>query len=268
MRTTTAFKRLLRLDGINVNDVCFEGDRVVVTVGLKRRRLECPECSFSTRYRYDTRPVQSVWRHLDLGSWRLEIRCSLRRLACPDHGVKTEAVPFARPGSQFTKDFEDLVGWLATTMDKTAICRLTRIDWDTVGRIIIRVMNTGLDPDRLESLFEIGVDEVSWRKHHKYLTLVSDHATSKIVWGAEGRDTATLDGFFDEMNKNCADADETKQSEQITAAINGHERRICKERERRGPCSQSGDLLRPISCGATRHQGTRYGSARGLARAA
>lgn len=199
MRVTTAFKRLLRLPGVNVRSVVFEARTVVVTVALRRRRLVCPCCAYSTRARYDTRPVASGWRHLDLGAWRLEVRAGLRRLACPTHGVRTEGVPFARSGSEFSADFEDLVGFLATTMDKTAVCRLVRIDWDTVGRIVSRVMGTGLDPDRLEGLFEIGVDEVAWRKGHRYLTLVSDHRRRRIVWGAEGRDTATLDGFFDEL---------------------------------------------------------------------
>lgn len=100
---------------------------------------------------------------------------------------------------RFTRDFEDLVGFLATTADKTTICRLVHIDWDTVGHILTRVMDDRLDPNRLESLFEIGVDEVSWRKRHNYLTLVSNHRTNQVVWGAQGRDTATLDGFFDEL---------------------------------------------------------------------
>lgn len=201
MRVTAAFSLLLRLPGVWVRRVVFEPDRVVVAVALRRRLLVCPDCEFSTRFRYDRRPVESVWRHLDLGAWRLEIRAELRRLVCPTHGVRREEVPFARSGSQFTRDFEDLVGWLATTMDKTAVCRLVRIDWDTVGRIIGRVMDDGLDPDRLESLFDIGVDEVSWRKRHNYITLVSDHRRRRIVWGHEGRDTATLDGFFAELGE-------------------------------------------------------------------
>ena len=114
-------------------------------------------------------------------------------------GVRTQGVPFARPGSRFSRDFEDLVGWLVTTTDKTAVCRLVRVDWDTVGRIIERVMDTGLDPARLDRLFKVGVDEVSWRKGHSYITLVSDHGSGKFVWGAEGKDTATLDGFFAEL---------------------------------------------------------------------
>lgn len=73
----------------------------------------------------------SRWRHLDLGTWRLEIRAELRRLRCPTHGVRVEAVPFARHGSGFTTDFEALVAWLATKTDKTTITRLVRIDWET-----------------------------------------------------------------------------------------------------------------------------------------
>ena len=199
MRVTTAFKRLMDLSGVTVTEVDFQPAKVVVTVKLRRAKLRCSECGFTTKARYDTRRVASTWRHLDLGCWRLEVRAYLRRIDCPDHGARTEAVPFARAGSHFTSDFEDLVGWLATTMDKTALCRLVRIDWDTTGRIIERVMATGLDKRRLDNLFVAGVDEVSWRKGHSYITLVSNHASGRFVWGQEGKDTDTLDCFFDEL---------------------------------------------------------------------
>jgi transposase len=176
VRVTAAFSRLLRLGkGVLVKKVRFGRDRVVVEVALRRRRLVCPECGYSTMARKDKRPVDSVWRHLDLGVWRLELRCRRRRLWCPVHGARTEDVPFARSGSEFTRDFECLVAWLATRTDKTTIKRMLRIDWDTVGRIIKRVCDDELDPDRLNGLFEIGIDEVSWKRQHNYLTLVADH---------------------------------------------------------------------------------------------
>jgi len=200
VRATTVFKRLLRLDGVRVTEVEFLPAMVVVTVALTRRRLVCPECDYSTRAAYEVRRVDvSRWRHLDLGSWRLEVRARLRRLVCPTHGVRVEGVPFARHRCGFTADFESLVAWLATKCDATTITRLVRIDWETVGRICARVVADELDPGRLDNLFEIGVDEISWRKHHRYLTLVTDHARRKVVWGAPGKDTATLDGFFDEL---------------------------------------------------------------------
>jgi len=202
VRVTAAFKRLLALPGVTVTDVEFGAGVVAVTVALRRRKLICPVCGFTTASAYEARRHDvSRWRHLDLGTWRLEVRAELRRLHCPTHGVRVEAVSFARHGSGFTADFEALVAWLATKTDKTTITRLVRIDWKTVGRICARVVADELDPSRLDGLFEIGVDEVSWRKHHNYLTLVTDHRTRKVVWGAKGKDAKALDGFFDELGE-------------------------------------------------------------------
>jgi transposase len=200
VRITSAFSRLVRLPGVWVKKVRFEPDRVVVEVALRRRRLRCPRCEFSTAARKDTRPVDSVWRHLDLGVWRLEIHCRRRRLRCPRHGVLAEGVPFARHRSGFTRDFECLVAWLAARVDKSAICRLLRIDWDTVGRIIARECADELDPDRLTALFDIGIDEVSWKRQHNYLTLVADHRAGKIVWGCDGAGEKAADRFFADLD--------------------------------------------------------------------
>ncbi len=202
MRVNAGFSRLLRLGGIWVRGVQFDADRVVVWVALRRRRLICPLCGYSTPHRHNQQRVESVWRHLDLGIWRLELCAQLRRLECPEHGVRVEGVPFARHRSGFTRDFEALVAWLATKADKTTICRLVRIDWDTVGRIISRVTADELDPDRVENLYEIGIDEVSWKRQHNYLTLVADHIRGQIVWGHEGNDAKTAGRFFKEIGRS------------------------------------------------------------------
>jgi transposase len=200
MRVSTAFSRLLRLPGVWVRSVSFEPDRVVIEVALRGRLLRCPKCSYSTPYRESRQHHDSVWRHLDLGVWRLEVHARLRRLRCPEHGVLVEGVPFARDGARFTRDFEDLVAWLATKTDKTATCRLMRIDWQTIGRVIERVGQALLDTDRLTGLFEISIDEVAWRKGHRYLTLVGDHRGRCVVWGCEGKGKAAADRFFAELD--------------------------------------------------------------------
>jgi transposase len=74
MRVNAGFSRLLRLDGIWVRGVRFQTDRVVVSVALRRRRLRCPLCAYSTPHRHNRQQVESTWRHLDLGVWRLELR--------------------------------------------------------------------------------------------------------------------------------------------------------------------------------------------------
>ena len=210
MRVCTAFSRLLRLDGVWVRAVRFAPDGVIVTVALRRRRLICPCCGYSTRDRHNRQAHESVWRHLDLGVWRLEVSATLRRLSCPEHGVLVEGVPFARDGARFTRDLEDLVAWLATKTDKTAIQRLVRIDWQTVGRIIERVADEQLDERRLDGLVEIGIDEIAWRGGHRYLTLVTDHRRGKIVWGAEGRSAAVADAFFADLDPSSGDDEEAE----------------------------------------------------------
>ena len=92
MRVTAAFFRLLRLPGVWVKKVRFEPGRVVVTVALRRKRLICPKCSYATMARESKQDHDSVWRHVDLGVWELEIRARLRRLRCPEHGVHVEGV--------------------------------------------------------------------------------------------------------------------------------------------------------------------------------
>jgi transposase len=203
VRASTLLNRVLNLDGVtgtNVHPGSGLGDGpVVVRLRQRRRVMACPSCSYRTRRRYDSRPVDSRWRHLDLGGRVCQVVMQRNRLRCPEHGVVTEAVGFARPGSGFTRDFEDLVVWLVTRADKTTVATFARIAWRTVGAMCQRVAGEKLDPDRLAGLVDLGVDEISWRKNHKYLTLVSDHDTSRIVWGTTGKTAAALDRFFDDL---------------------------------------------------------------------
>jgi transposase len=201
VRVTTAFKRLLRLPGASVIDVGFTADGVIVTVRLRRRRRVCAQCGQTgRRLEIHDRRVKR-WRHLDLGANRCVIECELRRLRCRDCGVHLEPVPWARPGARHTRDFEDTVAWLAQQMAKTPITRLLRVGWRTVGEIVTRVVADQLDERRLEGLVCIGVDEISWRRHHRYLTSVADHATGAIVWCRPGRNSATLSEFFAQLGE-------------------------------------------------------------------
>lgn len=199
MRASTLLNAVLVLPGVRVGGTAVVDGVLQVTVSLRRRRLCCPRCPFTTRHRYDTREVDSSWRHLDMGGRICRILVRRRRLRCPDHGVLAESVPFARPDSRHTRDFEDLVAWLVTKTDKTTVSAFARVSWRTVGAICERVVLDVLDPDRLSGLVDIGVDEISWRKHHRYLTLVSDHDSGTIVWGKPGKDADTLEALFDEL---------------------------------------------------------------------
>ncbi|HVI38462.1 MAG TPA: ISL3 family transposase [Gaiellales bacterium] len=201
MRVGTAFKRLLRLPGASIIDVAFATEGVIVTVRLRRRRRVCASCGQTGRQLQIHDRRLKRWRHLDLGRTPCIVECELRRLRCPDCGVRLEPVPWARAGSPYTRDFEDVVAWLAQQMAKTQIAGLLRIAWDSVGRIVARVMADRLDERRLDGLVAIGVDEISYRRGQRYLTCVADHASGAIVWCAPGRNSATLQAFFDDLGE-------------------------------------------------------------------
>jgi len=200
VRVTTAFNRLLALQGARVIDVLFGPAGVTVRVALRRRRAACSGCGQVCRQIHDR--AWRRWRHLDLAGQRCLVEYELRRVRCADCGVRVEAVPWARPRARHTRDFEDLVAFCAQQMAKEPICRLLRIGWDTVGAIVERVVADHLDAERLAGLVMIGVDEISYRRGQRYLTQVCDHRTGAIVWASPGRNAATLQAFFDELGEN------------------------------------------------------------------
>jgi len=198
VRVTTAFNRMLTLPRAWVRDVAFGSEGVIVTVALRPCAPVCSGCGTSGLSIKEHR-IKS-WRHLDLGALRCEIECLLRRLYCPGCGDVYEQVPWARAGSPYTRDFEDTVAFLAQQMAKTPITKLMRIGWRSVGKILTRVVQDKLDRGRLDGLVMIGVDEVSYASEHRFLTCVANHHSGGVVWAAPGRNAATLQAFFDELN--------------------------------------------------------------------
>lgn len=102
-------------------------------------------------------------RHLDPAGRRLWLVYAIRRLDCPTCGVRTEDVPWARPGARHTRDFEDTVLWLAQRTDRTTVATLMRCAWETVTTIIDHEVAELLDERRLQTLYRIGVDEICYR---------------------------------------------------------------------------------------------------------
>ncbi len=198
MRVTTAFNRLLGIGGVSVASVGFEREGVVLGLRLRRRLLVCSHCGCVGRAGYDRR--RRRWRHLDLGGTRCFLEYALRRFPCPGcRRVVSEAVPWARPAARFTRAFEDVVAWLAQQAAFSVISRLLRVSWRSVARIVARVVRELGAGERLQGLRRIGVDDVSYRRGYRFLTVVADHDTGRVVWVAEGHSQETLERFFDQL---------------------------------------------------------------------
>jgi transposase len=89
-----------------------------------------------------------------------------------------------------------MIGWLAQRMDKTSITRLLRCSWEAVDRTVKQVVADHLDDARLNELYRIGVDEISYKRGHSYLTIVCDHDTGRVVWVATNKTKKAFDDFF------------------------------------------------------------------------
>jgi transposase len=216
-------ERLLGVKSLRVRGARFESRGVVVEVRPPRRKPRCGVCGRPSPG-YDSCPPR-LWRHLALGRTAFWLSYAPRRVECRQHGVRVEQVPWAEHDSHFTREFEEMVAWLAQRMDKSATCQLMAINWRTVGTIVERVVAQRLDARRLEELYLIGVDEVSHRRHHQYLTVVVDHLKSRVVWMGEGKGEETLNGFFDELGN-----DRTQQLTHVTQDLSAAFSKVVKQR--------------------------------------
>ena len=209
MRSLRVWARLLEVERVVVESVRFEAVEQVAVVSVRPLARWVGRCGVCRRrcVGYDRGRGRRRWRTVDVGVMRAWLEADAPRVRCVEHGVVVAAVPWARHGSGHTYAFDDLVAWLTTRMSKTAVCRLLRLTWRTVGQIIARVMaDADADAgDRWDRVRRIGIDEVSYRRGHKYLTVVVDHDTRRPLWIAEGRDKATLARFFTELGpQRCA----------------------------------------------------------------
>jgi transposase len=206
VREERVLARLVGVERAVVEGVLVEDEAIVVWVRPRRRDgSRCGVCGRRARG-YDRGEGARRWRALDLGSTKAFVQAEAPRVECRRHGVVVARTAWARHGSRFTRAFEQQVAWLATHCSKSAICELMRISWPTVGRIIERVVadERRRQGDPLEGLTRIGIDELSFRKGQRYITVVVDHDTGRLVWAAEGRDKQTVLAFFDQLGEERA----------------------------------------------------------------
>lgn len=199
MRLTSLLRSLLGLKSTLVVGAALDDSGLLVEVRPTWRRPRCSRCR-NPAVGYDRQRSARRWRHLDAAGMELLLCYRVRRVDCRRcEAVVVEEVPWADPGSWFTRPFEDQVGYLAQRCDKSTVSRQMRIAWETVGKIVQRVVARRRHGDPLDDLRVIGVDELSYRRHREYVTIVVDHVSGRVVWSQEGKNAETLKRFFDEL---------------------------------------------------------------------
>ncbi len=208
MHTKSLIKRLVKIDKIAIEDISFEmaneEEYLVVRVRpLVRDTMRCPHCGKRCKG-YDSYGKKRRWRSLDLGSTRVHIEAFAPRVKCPEHGVLVAKVPWARHNSDYTYDFETAVTWLALHATAQDVSEYFRIKWETVGSIARRVQKSleSEQPSRFDDLEEIGIDETSYKKGHKYMTVIVNHKSGHLIWAKKGHGKEVLSEFFKELTED------------------------------------------------------------------
>jgi len=200
VQNATLWRALLGVEKTVVEGIEFDQDQELLVAHVRPRkgaRGRCGRCGRRSPG-FDHGQGRRRWRALDLGTVQVYLEADAPRVSCREHGTTVIAVPWARHAAGHTRVFDEQVAWLATQCSKTAVTELMRIAWRTVGSIITRVWaDVEASCDRLAGLRRIGIDEISYKKGHKYLMVVVDHDTRRLVWAAPGRNSTTVREFFD-----------------------------------------------------------------------
>ena len=174
----------------------------VLVVRVRRRKgaLRCSRCGRKCP-KYDDGGGERRWRHQDFGRYGVELMGLAPRVACAEHGVAVAQVPWAEPGSRFTRDFEMERAWLTAVASRKTVGGFLRIAWRTAGDIARRVATRlgSSMPCMFDGLTAIGVDETSYRKGRTYITVVVDHKRKRVVWAHDGYGKEVLDLFFRQL---------------------------------------------------------------------
>jgi transposase len=186
-----------------------EGDSMRIIANVIPRANGKPRCSGCGKHRpgYDHMPVPRQFEFIPVWNIPVSLSYTMRRVNCPTCGVKVESVPWAQGkhgGCDVFRHF--LASWARRlSWKETAACFHT--SWDTVCRSVKWVVDFGLKHRDLEDVTAIGVDEVTYSKGHKYMTLVYqiDSGRKRLLGVIRDRDTRSLTGFFESFGKErCA----------------------------------------------------------------
>jgi transposase len=201
MRLEDCIRRWLGLKAHRVREVTEKDGCLIAEIeALPGRVPRCGHCGRKVPRTKGCIP-RRLWRDLKIRKLSLVLAYTPRRVVCPDCGVRVEQIPWAQKWSRVTRSLARAVAELARQTDLSTVARHYDIGWKTVSHIIHQVVQVGLSQRRKRPLHIIGIDEVSRKKGHRYLTLVYDLERGHLIWVGKERTQETIQTFFEELGK-------------------------------------------------------------------
>lgn len=208
MRMTTLLNKCYRLKSFVYKNERFEEieGQTSLVFDIKPRENSRPVCSRCHRQgcTYDHMANSRLFQFVPIWGYQVYFRYRMRRVNCPDCGIKVERVPWAEGKHRLTKPYQQfLAGW-AKQLSWLEVARSFRTSWDHVFQSVKTVVEYGLRYRRMDNIEAIGVDEIQYAKGHQYLTLVYqiDSGAKRLLYIAQKRTIKSLLRFFFELRKS------------------------------------------------------------------
>ena len=182
-----------------------EKKQIIMLNFEKGSTFQCPKCGQMDCSVYDTHIVRK--RHLAFHSYSSCIQARAPRINCPNCGVLTVELPWGRKHSGFTYEYESMIMLLAHSMSISEVCRILDENFDKIFRIVAYYVNLALKSVDCSQIATIAVDETSCKKGHKYITVVIDLKTRRVLFVTKGKDHTTIDRFKDFLKEHQGDPD-------------------------------------------------------------
>jgi len=160
----------------------------------------CPVCGRSGCKAYDT--SEKIWRHLNFFQHKCYLHCRVPRADCEECGIHQVKVPWARKQSGFTLLMDGLIILMAQKMPVSHIADLLEEHDTRIWRVIEHYVDEARDHEDFSTVSAVGIDETSCKRGHRYISVVADLDTSKVIYLTEGRDSSVVDRFWADFSEH------------------------------------------------------------------
>lgn len=190
---------MLKLKDMKLSSFTFKERTKELFLSVKpyKNGCRCPECQRRGKI-VNILGDARVWRDIRVCGWTLFFLYCPKEIVCPTHGRIQEEIPWAEQRARITYRLEFLVLTYSQMMTQRAAAELLSMPTSTFSDILHRTISRIRDGHRIRGLKSIGIDEVSYCKGHKYITVVYDLDRSRILWIGKGKARTTIDRFFKE----------------------------------------------------------------------
>lgn len=194
-------KRTLGINRHCVKKVVQEENQIIIYLkNWKGKNLICSHCGTSGKVRDQLR--EREWKHVPLWGIPVRIRYTPKRIQCPCcQKVRVEKMPWSQGKCRLSTGLIWLLASWAKLLAWDVVAKQFQVHWNTVASAVRQAVEYGLANRKLGSILCIGVDELSRRKGHVYVTNVYDLDRRCLIWSGEGRSQETLKAFFKEHGK-------------------------------------------------------------------